>query len=68
MSEPKIRECRKRILNLLLQKGMFWVSEQRLVDQANTICRNSWMTELEIEELERKVTGSNSVIVEGKKC
>ena len=43
---------------------MFWVSEQRLVDQANTICRNSCMTELEIEELERKVTGSDSVIVE----
>ena len=42
---------------------MFWVSEQRLVDQANTIRRNSWMTELEIEELERKVTGSDSVIV-----
>ena len=41
---------------------MFWVSEQRLVDQANTICRNNWMTELEIEELERNVTGSNSVI------
>ena len=40
------------------------VSEQRLVDQANTIHRNSWMTELEIEELERKVTGSDSVIVE----
>ena len=45
-------------------KGYFWVSEQRLVDQANTIDRNSWMTELEIEELERKVTGSDSVIVE----
>ena len=43
---------------------MFWVSEQRLVDQANAICRNSWITELEIEELEMKVTGSNSVIVE----
>ena len=43
---------------------MFWVSEQRLVDQANAIRRNSWMTELEIEELERKVTGSDSVIVE----
>ena len=41
---------------------MFWVSEQRLVDQANTIRRNNWMTELEIEELERKVTGSDSVI------
>ena len=43
---------------------MFWVSEQRLVDQANTICRNSWMTKLEIEELERKVTVSDSVTVE----
>ena len=64
LSEPKIRGYRKRILSLWLQKGMFWVSEQRLVDQANTICKNSWMTELEIEELERKVTGSDSVIVE----
>ena len=52
------------MLSLWLQKGMFWVSEQRLVDQANTICKNSWMTELEIEELKRKVTGSDSVIVE----
>ena len=43
---------------------MFWVSEQRLVNQANTIRTNIWMTELEIEELEEKVTGSDSVIVE----
>ena len=64
LNEPKIRGYRKHMLSLWLQKGMFWVSEQRLVDQANTIRRNSWMTELEIEELERKVTGSNSVIVE----
>ena len=41
---------------------MFWVSEQRLVDQANAIRRNSWMTELEIEGMERKVTESDSVI------
>ena len=64
LSESKIRGHRKRMLSLWLQKGMFWVSEQRLVDQANTIRRNSWMTELEIEELERKVTGSDSVIGE----
>ena len=62
MSSPKIRGYRKRILSLWQQNGMFSVSEQRLVDQAKTICRNSWMTELEIEELERKVTGSDSVI------
>ena len=62
LSEPKIRGYRKRMLSLWQQKGMLWVSEQRLVDQANTIRRNSWRTELEIEELERKVTGSDSVI------
>ena len=37
LSEPKIRVYRKRMLSLWLQKGMFLVSEQRLVDQANTI-------------------------------
>ena len=52
------------MLSLWLQKGMFWVFEHRSVDQANTIRRNSWTTELEIEELERMVTGSDSVIVE----
>ena len=47
-SEPKVRRYRKQIL----------------VDQANTICRNSWMTDLEIEELERRVTESDCLIVE----
>ena len=35
LSEPKVRGYRKRMLSLWLQKGMFWVSEQRLVDQEN---------------------------------
>ena len=56
-SEPKIRGYRKRMPSLWLQKGMFLVSEQRLVDQANTIRRNRWMIELEIEELERMQLG-----------
>ena len=55
LSEPKVRGYRKCMLSLWLNKGMFWVSEQRLVDQANTICRNSWMTELEIEGTERNL-------------
>ena len=64
LSEPKTGGYRKHMVSLWLQKGMFWVPEQRLVDQANTICRTSWMTEIEIEELERKVTGSDNVTVE----
>ena len=43
LSEPKIRGYRKRILSFLLQKGMFWLSQQRLINQANTIRRNNWM-------------------------
>ena len=68
LSQPKIKGYRKHMLCLCLQKDMFWVSEQRLVDQTNTIRRNSWMTELEIEELERKITGSDSIIAAERKC
>ena len=64
LSQPKINMYRKCMLSLWLQMDMFWVSEQRLVDQANTIRRNTCMTVLKIEELGRKVTGSNCVIVE----
>ena len=39
---------------------MFWESEQRLVDQANTIRKNSWMAELELEEMERNLAGNDS--------
>ena len=51
LCEPKVRGYRKRILSLWLNKGMFWVSEQRLVDQENTIGRSSRMTELEKKNL-----------------
>ena len=60
LSKPKVRSYRKRVLSLWLNKGIFWVSEQRLVDQANTIWRNSWMTELETEELERNLAKNDS--------
>ena len=59
LREPKVGGYRKHMLSLWLNKGMFWVSEQRLVDQANTIHRNSWITELEIEELEKNLTENN---------
>ena len=60
LSEPKVRGYRKHMLSLWLKKGIFWLSEQRLVDQANIIYRNTWMTELEIEELERNLAENDS--------
>ena len=47
----KFRGYRKCMLSVWLNKGIFCVSEPRLVDQANTIHRNSWMTEKEIQVL-----------------
>ena len=49
----------------MTEKGYVLGIRAKISSSGNTICRNSWMTELEIEELERKVTGSDSVIVEG---
>ena len=60
LSEPKVTGYRRQMLNLWLNIGMFWVSEQRLLDHAKTIHRNSWMNELEIEELERNLAENDS--------
>ena len=60
LSEPKIRDYRKRMLDLWLNKDMFWISEQRLVDQANTTHRNRWMTESEMEGLARNLAENDS--------
>ena len=60
LTELKVRGYRKCMLSLWLNKGMSWVSEERLVDQANTIRRNSWVTELEIEEQETKLAENSS--------
>ena len=46
--------------SLWLNKGIFWVSEERLVHQANVIRRNSWMTELNIDELEKNSAENDS--------
>ena len=40
LSEPKDRGYSKCMLVLWLNKNMFWVSERRIVDQANTIRRD----------------------------
>ena len=39
---------------------MFWVSEQRLFDQGNAMCRNTWMVELDLEEPERNLSENNT--------
>ena len=60
LSKPKVRDYRKHMLSLWLNKGMFRISKQRLVDQVNNIWRNSQATESEMEELERNLAENDS--------
>ena len=40
--------------------GVFPVTEQRLAAQARQIRRNKWLTEMEVEEIRRKLKRKNS--------
>ena len=66
LSKSKVRGYRKHMLSLWLNDGIFWVSKEKLVDQANIIHRNSLITVLEIEDLERNLA-ENDGSKEGKR-
>ena len=50
---------RKRMLKIWNSEGLFFIAEQRLVDQANNIRRRGWLSEVELEEAERKIEIDN---------
>ena len=66
LSKSKARGYRKHMLSFWLNNGIFWVSKEKLVDQANIIHRNSLITVLEIEDLERNLA-ENDGSKEGKR-
>ena len=56
-SMPSRNGYRKRMLQIWVEKGMFQVTEQRLVDQANQLRKKQWLSELELEEIGRLIEG-----------
>ena len=52
---PLIRGYRKRMHQYWTEKGGFEVTEQRLADQARQIRLKGWLSELEMEEIQREV-------------
>ena len=50
---------RKRMLGLWNSKGLFFIIEQRLVDQADNIRKKGQLTEVELEEIKRKIEFDN---------
>ena len=47
------------MLKIWNSEGLFFIAEQRLVDQANNIRRKGWLSEVELEEIERKIEIDN---------
>ena len=53
-SEPSKRKYRQRMKKIWDEIGAFPVTEQRLADQAKHIRVNKWLTDTEIEEIDRR--------------
>ena len=64
-STPSRNGYRKRMLQIWVEKGMFQVTEQRLVVQANQIRTKQWLSELELEEIRRLNEGHDTGEVGG---
>ena len=56
-SEPTKRKYRQRMKQIWDEIGVFDMTEQRLADQARQIRTNKWLTDVEIEEIERRCQG-----------
>ena len=54
-SEPGRNGYKKRMHSLWISRGMFPVTEQRLVDQKNQITKKKWLSNLKLEEIKRSI-------------
>eukprot|EP00112_Aurelia_sp_Birch-Aquarium-sp1_P004156 Seg1472.5 transcript_id=Seg1472.5/GoldUCD/mRNA.D3Y31 product="hypothetical protein" protein_id=Seg1472.5/GoldUCD/D3Y31 len=54
-SDPNQRGYRKRMINIWKEIGVFDITEQRLADQSRAIRTNGWLSEMEMEEIQREI-------------
>ena len=54
-SKPKINGYRQRMHAIRRDKGMFNITEQRLMDQQSQIRKKQTLTKLELEEIQRRI-------------
>ena len=59
-SNPKVRGYRKRKHKIWDERGIFELSEQKLVGQARVTKTNWWISKLELEELNRAIESENN--------
>lgn len=59
-SDPTKRGFRKRMHTIWKEKGLFDLSEQKLAGQARAIKANSWLSEVELDDIKRKAENENT--------
>ena len=61
-SQPGVRGYRQRLHAFWKEKGLLQVGEQRLSDQVRMIQRKGCLSQLQLEEIKRRVeSGENNV-------
>ena len=63
-SKPTKRRYRQIMKKIWDEIGIFPVTEERLADQARQIWTNKWLSDIEIEEIRRKLEQKNSKVEE----
>ena len=54
-SDPTRTGYRKRMIAIWRDIGTFEITEQRLVDQVRVVRANEWLTEVELQEIAKKI-------------
>ena len=54
-NDPTRRGYQKRMIAIWREIGTFEITEQRLANQVGVISTNVWLTEVELEEIRRKI-------------
>ena len=61
--EP-VRGYRQRMMRKWKKHGDFDITEQRLCDQAKAIRKNGWLSDLELENIQRMIEAESEIVNE----
>ena len=53
-TNPKKRGCRKGMIKIWTEIGLFEITEQRFADETRVIRTNGWLPVEELDEIQRK--------------
>ena len=59
-----IRGYRQRMMQEWTEHGVFEITEQRLCDQARAIRKNGWLSDLELENIQRMIEAESEIVNE----